>query len=213
MIPLRIQETDHADFDQPIVEVWRDDEFVGYVFWDEDTPVVQVFADADGDPFDLDVRDLIRVLDTAERIVSPEAFSADELEDLRKRVAAEASDDGWEDEDPKIVSLFEEFDGLAAHRNDEGEGFFRRPDAEAFITRCNELDLAVVEMEGFDLATDGVVARPNLVLAVQTVSSIWDSFRPQANFTAIDTLNDWPDRETFVVAFVVQLPNGETRVA
>ena len=30
MIPLRINETDHEDFDEPIVELWRDNEFVGY---------------------------------------------------------------------------------------------------------------------------------------------------------------------------------------
>jgi hypothetical protein len=215
MIPLRISEKDHEDFDQPIVELWRDDEFVGYVFYDEDVPVVQVFLDKEGDPFDLDLQDLIRVLDTAERIVSPEAFSEDELEDLRTRVAAaEAADAaGWGDEDPKIVSLFGEFDERAAHRNEDGEGFFLREDAEAFVARCNELDVAVVEMEGFDLEGIDLVQRPNLVLNVQTSSSIWDSFRPQANFTALDTLGDWPKRDSLVVAFVVQLSNGETRVA
>jgi hypothetical protein len=215
MIPLRINEREHEDFDQPLVELWRDDDFVGYVFWDEDTPVVQIFLDEDGDPYDLDLQDLIRVLDTAERIVSPEAFGEDELEELRARVAAAGGeeDDGWGDEDPRIVSLFEEFDGRAAHRNEDGEGFFRRVDAEAFITRCNELDLAVIEMEGFDLDGPQLVQRPNLVLTVQTLSSIWESFRPQANFTALDTLGDWPKRESLVVAFVVQLQSGETRVA
>lgn len=215
MIPLRITERDHEDFDQPLVELWRDEDFVGYVFWDEDTPVVQVFLDEEGDPYDLDVRDLIRILDTAERIVSPEAFGEEELEELRARVAAASgeTDDEWEDEDPKIISLFEEFDPRAAHRNEEGEGFFRRTDAEAFITRCNELDVAVIEMEGFDLEGPELVQRPNLVLNVQTLSSIWDSFRPQANFTALDTLGDWPKRDTLVVAFVVQLQNGDTRVA
>ncbi len=179
------------------------------------TPIVQVFLDAEGDPFDLDVRDLIRVLDTAERIVSPAAFTEDELEGLRARVAAaeSAEEGGWGDEDPKIVALFEEFDDRAAHRNEDGEGFFRRGDAEAFVKRCDELDLAVVEMEGFDLEGPEVVQRPNLVLNVQTISSIWGSFRPQANFTALDTLGGWPKRESLVVAFVVQLASGDTRVA
>ena len=216
MIPLRIAEQDHQDFDQPIVEIWRDDEFVGYVFYDEDVPVVQVFLDAEGDPYDLDLQDLIRILDTAERIVSPEAFSEDELQDLRNRVAAADDGDdngaGWEGEDPKIVALFGEFDERAAHRNEDGEGFFHRPDAEAFITRCNELDVAIIEMEGFDLDGGEVAQRPNLILNVQTLSSVWDSFRPQANFTALDTLGDWPKRDSLVVAFVVQLTNGDTRV-
>lgn len=215
MIPLRINERDHEDFDQPIVELWRDDDFVGYVFYDEDIPVVQIFPDKEGDPHDLDLQDLIRVLDTAERIVSPEAFTEGELDDLRSRVAAAegGEGDGWGDEDPKVISLFEEFDERAAFRNEEGEGFFGRVDAEAFLTRCNELDLAVIEMEGFDLEGTELVQRPNLVLNVQTTSSIWDSFRPQANFTALDTLGGWPKRETLVVAFVIQLANGDTRVA
>lgn len=213
MIPLRLTERDHEDFDQPIVELWRDDEFVGYVFYDDDVPVVQIFLDAEGDPFDLDLQDLIRVLDTAERIVAPEAFTETELDELRARVAAAESGDGWEDEDPKVVLLFEEFDDLAAFRNEDGEGFFRRPQAEAFVTRCNELDLAVIEMEGFDLEGEEPVSRPNLVLNVQTYSSIWESFRPQANTTALETLAGWPRRDSLVAAFVIQLPNGETRVA
>ena len=49
MIPLRIVETEREDFDGPIVELWRDDEFIGMVFWDGETSVVQVYPSKDGD--------------------------------------------------------------------------------------------------------------------------------------------------------------------
>ncbi len=39
MIPMRLVETDREGFDEPVVELWRDDEFVGMVFWDGDTAV------------------------------------------------------------------------------------------------------------------------------------------------------------------------------
>jgi hypothetical protein len=229
MIPLRIVETERADFDQPVVELWRDDEFVGMVFWDDDTPVVQIYPDDDGDVKDLDVRELIRVLDMAEQIVSPVA-DASEFSELRAsfgirsaepeeegegEAVEEAEDqDRWEADHPATMTLLDEFDPQVVHRTSDGEGFFPRSVAEEFIKRCDELDLAVVEMEGFDLEGAVLVPRPNLDLVVRVQGpTSWDVFRPAANARALDTLLDWPSRSTLVVAFVFQQPDGDTIVA
>lgn len=208
MIPLRIVESDREGFDQPIVELWRDDEFVGMVFWDEDAAVVQIHSDEDGDVFDLGVPELITMLELAEQIVVPEEF--------RTEVAGVAAEDpaDWSDEDPATLELVGEFDPQAAHRTDDGEGFFPRQVAVEFIQRCDELGLAVVEMEGFDLEDHVLKPRPNLTLTVRIPdSSDWSMFRAAANATALDTLHDWPSRSSLVVAFVVQQPDGETFVA
>ena len=211
MIPLRLIEKDHEDFDEPIVELWRDNEFVGYVFWDEDTPIVQIFLDVEGDPYDLDLRDFQRILEMADQIVSPDMFTEDELDDLRTRV--QAAQDGGEPAEDVVELLTEEFDDEARYRNDEGEGFYPRRIADAIIERCNELDIAVVEMEGFDYENRTLVPRPNLNLLVRgNPGDMWSVFRPEANLRAVQALGDWPGRSSLVVAFVVQLNNGESIV-
>ena len=86
--------------------------------------------------------------------------------------------------------------------------------ASTSLQNCDELDLAVVEIEGFDY--DGLVLkpRPQLILGVSLPGmDNWQVFRPAANALAQDTLSDWPSRSTLVVAFVVQQPDGETFVA
>jgi hypothetical protein len=207
MIPLRIVESDREGFDQPVVELWRDDEFVGMVFWDEDVAVVQVYSDDDGDVFDLGVGELVTALELAERIVTPEEFRTD------VEAAGTGSDD-WSEEDPATLELVGEFDPQAAHRTEDGEGFFPRPVAVEFIRRCDELGLAVVEMEGFDLEGNVLKPRPNLTLTVRIPDvADWASFTAAANATALDTLQDWPSRSSLVVAFVVQQPDGEAFVA
>lgn len=213
MIPMRITETDREDFDEPVVELWRDDEFIGMVFWDEDTAVVQIYPDDDGDVKDLDARELIRVIDLAERIVSPVVADDEEFADLRSSLGA-AVDGGWDDEDPATMTLVEEFDPLVAHRTDDGEGFFTRPVGQEFIRRCDELGLAVVEMEAFDLEGSTLIPRPNLSFTARADGvSDWNVFQPAANVRAVDTLTDWPSRPSLVVSFVVQQPDGETFVA
>jgi len=215
MIPLRFVETDRADFDEPVVELWRGDEFVGMVFWDDSTAILQVYPDGEGDVHDLAINDLIRVLDMAEQIVTPEEFrTAPPGHDLEVPADFTGNGSDWSDEHPATLTLVGEFDPLAAYRSDDGEGFFPRPVAVDFVTRCNELDLAVVEIEGFDLVMGELRARPNLVLAL-TLPGVgdWSTFRPTINAMAAETLSGWPDRETLVVAFVVQQPDGETFVA
>lgn len=211
MIPLSITETDREGFDEPVVELWRADDFVGMVFWDDDAAVAQVFPDDSGDVYDLPLSDLVRVLDLAEQIVTPDSFLSEEGED---EVGAEATAADWEDEHPATVALVGEFDPLAAHRTADGESFFARPVALELIGRCDQLDLAVVEMDGFDLVREELRPRARLMHAVRLVGmDDWPVFRPGANALAVDKLEGWPERETLVVAFVVQQPDGETFVA
>jgi len=218
MLPLRIVETEREDFDEPVVEIWMENEFVGMVFWDGSATVVQIYPAGEDDVHDLDVRDLFRVLEMAEKIVDPLAF--DEVEGLiqlgagRAQAKREEQEDDWSDEDPATVELLSEFDPLAAFRSEDGEGFFPRDVADRFVRRCDELRLAVVEMEGFDLIDGELKARPGLELVVrpQPVMSAAE-FYLHANATALDHLDGWPRRETLVVAFVVQQQDGETIVA
>ena len=210
MIPIRLAETERDDFDGTIVEFWREDHFIGMVFWDDDAPIVQIYPDGDGDVQDLDVFELQQLLDTAVRMVDPR--DDEDFAELRAAVAVAADDDAALH--PSTADLLNEFDHRAVFRTDDGEGFFPKAIAEAFITKCEELDLAVVEMEGFDLQDATLIPRPKLVLQVtpQKVMS-WPEFRTFANITAHDTLRIWPGRDSLVVAFVFQQPDTETIVA
>jgi hypothetical protein len=210
MIPLRIVEAEREDFDGSVVELWRDDEFIGMVFWDGEATVVQVYPDGDGDVFDLDVGDLQRVLETAQQIVDPHAFD----EDFAELRAEAGGDDEWADEHPATVELVREFDPQASHRSEDGEGFFPGAVAEAFITRCEDLDLAVVEMEGFDYDGERLVPRPGLELMIRPQEVMgWSEFRRFANARALESVTTWNTRDSLVFAFVVQQPDGESFVA
>jgi hypothetical protein len=213
---MRIVESEREGFDEPVVELWRDDEFVGMVFWDGDVAVAQIYPDADGDVFDLDLSELVQVFELAERIVTPEEY----LDELTVGVleedasAADEDEEDWSGEHPATLELVGEFDPRAAHRASDGEGFFPREVALEFIRRCDELDLAVAEMEGFDLERTILKPRPNLNLTVRVPGvSDWSTFRAAANAMALDTLTGWPTRSSLVVAFVVQQPDGESFVA
>ena len=69
MIPIRIVETDRDDFDQPVVELWRDDEFIGMVFWDEDTTFVQIYPDDDGDVKDIELATGVKAVADEDAVV------------------------------------------------------------------------------------------------------------------------------------------------
>ena len=217
MLPLRIIESEREEFDEPVVEIWRVDEFIGMVFWDDEIAVLQVYPDGDGDVHDLEMTELFRVLALAEAIVTPEEFRVEDgtFGGIEFEVDPPDEDaDAWDDEHPAAVALVTSFDPQAVHRSTDGEGFFRRQTGFDFIAKCDELDLAVVEIEGFDY--DGLVLkpRPQLILGVSLPGmDNWQVFRPAANALAQDTLSDWPSRSTLVVAFVVQQPDGETFVA
>lgn len=211
MLSIQMVETERDDFDGTVVELWRGDDFVGMVFWDGEAPIVQIYPDGEGDVQDLDVREIQQLLDTALQIVDPNAFD-DDFSALREAVAEVVDDSS--DVHPATAALLGEFDVRAVYRTDDGEGFFRRGDAETFIEKCEELDLGVIEMEGFDLDGEELISRPNLDLVVTPQEMMtWSEFRTFANATAADTLRLWPSRESLVVAFVIQQPDAETIVA
>ena len=210
MIPIRLAETERDDFDGTIVEFWREDDFIGMVFWDGDSPIIQIYPDDDGDVHDIDVFELQQLLDTAVRMVDPQPD--EDFAELRTAIAEAAN--GEVDVHPATADLLLQFDPQAVFRTDDGEGFFPRHVAEVFVSRCEELDLAVVEMEGFDLEGTTLVPRPKLDLQVTPQKAMsWPEFRTFANITAQDTLRTWPSRDSLVVAFVIQQPDTETIVA
>jgi len=201
MLPLRIVETERAGFDQTVVELWRGEEFVGMVFWDGSASVVQIYPAGD-DVHDLEMNDLLRVLDTAQRMVDP--FAYEQAEGVVQL-------DG---EDPATTALTAEFDPQAVHRTEDGEGFFPVGAAPAFIDRCEELGLAVVEMEGFDLVSGELKGRPGLTLMVRPEegTTSFSEFVSYANDLVRTQLSNWPQRDSMVIAFVIQQPDGETIV-
>lgn len=211
MLPIQLAETERDDFDGPIVELWRGDAFIGMIFWDGNAPIVQIYPDGDGEVHNLDVNELQRLLDTALQMVDPEAFD-DDLTELRE--AAAVANSPTAQDHPATTELLEDFDDQSVYRTDDGEGFFPKKVAEAFIAKCEELDLAVVEMEGFDLEGGTLVPRPKLDLQVKPQAIMaWPEFRTYANATAADTLRAWPSRSSIVIAFVFQQPDTETIVA
>lgn len=210
MLPLRIVETDREDFDEPVVEIWRDSEFIGMVFWDGEAPVVQVYSNSDDEVFDLDLGYLVQVLELAERIVTP-----DDLYDDDDQVGPLGEPQGatWSDEDPATLALVEEFDPQAAYRAEEGEGFFAKDIAATFIGRCATLGLAVVEMEGMDLVRGEVKPKLGLQMVTRVEKAMpWDIFEGVANARATEVLESWVG-QNLVISFVVQESGGDTFVA
>jgi hypothetical protein len=213
MLPITLVETDREDFDGPIVEFWRGEEFIGMVFHDGEDSILQIYPDGDGDVHDLDVAELQTLLDTAIRIVDPGAM--DEELALLQEAAGVGEESSWDSEEhPATTALLKEFDPKAIHRTEDGEGFFPRGVAQSFIGRCEELDLAVVEMEGFDFRNGELSSNPamDLVVTPQSMMS-WSEFRTYANTTAANALATWPSRDSIVIAFVFQQPDTELIVA
>ena len=215
MLPLRVVEKDIEDFDEPVVELWREHDFVGHVFWDEDIAVVRFYPDREGDPFDLGLDDVQRVLDIANQIVMPGLLGEDVDSAVLPQHFADAPDTpvGSKDENRCIVELRREFEGLATYRNLDSEGFFPCDIAKALISRCGDLGLAVIEMEGLDWDGTTLTPRPDLHLRIDVrPGSSFDDVRSQANTAVATHLGMWSSRTMLVVSFVVQLPDGSTRV-
>ena len=128
MLPLRIVETDRPEFDEPVVELWRDDEFVGMVFWDGEESIVQIYPDRDGDVYDLETGDLLRVLDMAIRIVAPlDQLNEDEADGSYLQAFNAGTPEGeWDEESPATSAFTGEFDSQVVFRAEDGEGFYDR---------------------------------------------------------------------------------------
>ncbi|MDJ0665496.1 MAG: hypothetical protein QNJ75_13170 [Acidimicrobiia bacterium] len=214
MLPLRIVETDRPEFDEPVVELWRDDEFIGMVFWDGEESIVQIYPDRDGDVQDLETSDLLRVLDMAVRIVTPlDQFSEDEGEYL-EAYNATVPEGEWDEELPATRALTSEFDGQVVFRAEDGEGFYGRAVILEMVDRCEELGLAIVEVDAFDLQGAKLIPREELGVFVDAPAGLDASVRAAAANAQVKAAVDaWPDRPSLVGALVIQQPDGESFVA
>lgn len=214
MLPLRIVETDRPEFDEPVVELWRDDEFIGMVFWDGEEAIVQIYADQGGDVHDLEVGDLVRVLDMAIRIVTPLDQLDDDEGDYLQDFNAAAPEGEWDDELPATSALTREFDDRVVFRAEDGEGFFNRDTALELVARCEELGLAAVELDAFDLEGAVLIPRAELGVFVDAPVGIeWSVRAAASNAQVRGALEAWPGRPSLVAALVIQQPDGESFVA
>jgi hypothetical protein len=214
MLPLRIVETDRPDFEEPVVELWREDDFVGMVFWDGEESIVQIYPDSDGDVHDIEVEDLLRVLDLAIRIVTPADQLGEDEGDYLAGFNATAPEGAWDDEDPATRALTDEFDDRVVLRTEDGEGFFDRDVALEMLSRCEELGLAIIEAAAFDLEGAVLIPRPEMGVAIAAPGGLdWGVRRAAANAQIRAALEAWPSRPTLVAAFVIQQSDGESFVA
>ncbi|MDX2467423.1 MAG: hypothetical protein QNL12_08920 [Acidimicrobiia bacterium] len=215
MLPLRIVETDRPEFDEPVVELWREEEFVGMVFWDGEESIVQIYPDASGDVFDIEMSDLMRVLDLAIRIVTPMDDLDGEDGGAYLEAFNEAMPEGeWDDEAPATRALTSEFDSKVVFRAEDGEGFYSRVTAIEIVERCVQLGLAAIELDGFDLEGAVLIPRPDLGLAIGAPGDLGWSVRAAAsNAQMRAALEAWPSRPSLVAALVIQQPDGESFVA
>lgn len=214
MLPLRIVETDRPEFEEPVVELWRDEQFVGMVFWDGEDSIVQIYPADDGDVHDIEIEELMRVLDTAVRIVTPPDQLDEDEGDYLTDFNAGAPEGAWDDENPATRALTDDFDDRVVLRTEDGEGFFHRGVALEMLSRCEELGLAIVEADAFDLEGSVLIPRPELGVAITAPGGLeWGVRRAAANAQIRSTLEAWPSRPTLVAAFVIQQSDGETFIA
>ena len=214
MLPLRIVETDRPEFDEPVVELWRDDEFIGMAFWDGEESIVQIYPDRDGDVQDLEIGDLLRVLDMAVRIVTPMELLEEEEGDYLEAFNANVPEGEWDEELAATKSLTTEFDAKVVFRAEDGEGFFNRDTALEIVDRCEELGLAVIEVDGFDLEGSVMIPRAELGVFIDAPAGLeWNVRAAAANAQVRAALEGWPSRPSLVAAIVIQQPDGESFVA
>jgi hypothetical protein len=215
MVPLRIIETDRPGFAEPVVELWRDDEFVGMVFWDGEETIVQIYPDGTGDVHDIEMGDLIRTLDMAARIVVPlDQLDEEPGGDYLQAFNESAPEGEWDEENPATRALTDEFDDRVVFRAEDGEGFYDRESAIEIVERCEQLGLAAIEVDGFDLEGDVLIPRAELGIVIAAPGDIgWGVRAAAANAQVRAALEAWPPRPTLVAAMVIQQPDGETFIA
>jgi len=212
MLPLRIVETDRPEFDEPVVELWREDDFVGMVFWDGEDVLVQIYPDGDGDVYDLEVGDLFRVLDVAMRIVTPVDQLAEDEGDYRDGYP-DSPEGEWDEELEATRLLTSEFDDRVVFRADDGAGFFDGETALELVGRCEELGLAVIEMECYERRGSRLEVRSDLGIYVDAPPGIdWSVRAGAANAQTRSALESWPPGLALLGSIVVQQPDGETFV-
>ena len=185
------------------MELVEEGNVVGVVYYDEEATFAEFYGDEDGQPWAFDVADLQRVLDTARAMVDPEAPFV---------LEGPAPGDGG---DHPVDILAARFDQAAAHRGEEDEGFYPPAVVAEIIEACNELDLAVVTLEGMSLDDEGVrpVSGRSADLGGAHTGEAWPVFRAGCNVHAEALLQNWRSRDPrFVIAVEVSDRAGEEYV-
>lgn len=200
MSDLHARERQDPDWGRPVADLIEDDEVVGLAYEEEGELLVEFYPDADGEPRLYDVADLQRVLDT---VVAMLGGAADEPERETSSAPGAAGH--------PVDALAAQFDGRAARRGPEDEGFYPYDAATGIIARCRDLGLAVVRMEGFTLHPDRIdpVGGCSADLGAAFAGEPWGAFAAGCNLQAMTLLERWPRRPSFAVAFEVQDRDGE----
>lgn len=205
MSDLHARERQDPEWGRPVADLIEDDEVVGLAYEDEGDLFVEFYPDADGEPRLYDVADLQRVLDTVISMLAEAPEPAPE--------AAGEPGAGRAQEHP-VDTLAAQFDKRAARRGPEDEGFYPFDVATGIISRCNDLGLAVVSMEGFTLHPDRIdpVGGCSADLGDAFRGEPWATFLAGCNLQAMTLLERWPRRPSFAIAFEVQDAEGEVFV-
>jgi hypothetical protein len=203
MTDLHAREVEGHDQDGPLVELVEEDRVVGIVYFDEGATYAEFASDEEGSPWAFDVGDLQRVLDTARAIVDPDATFM--LEGPSPLAGGEHP----------VDLLAARFDAAATYRGEEDEGFYPLAAVAAIIEACNELDLAVVSLEGMNREDEGIVPLSGHTadLGDAHAGEAWPVFRAGCNVHAEAVLQRWGSRDDrLVIAVEVADRDGETYV-
>jgi hypothetical protein len=196
------RESTREDWDGPVIDLVEDGAVVGCVYTDEGELLAEFYSDEDADPWVFDVTELQKVLDVAVRMLEPEGE--------RPPAAAEAEDAGI---DP-IDQLASEFDATATRRGEEDEGFYPIGAARHLVGRCDQLDLAVVQVEGFRARAGELetISGYSTDFGKAHRGEPWPLYRAGCNTQAAATLEHWGRQDEILVALEVEDRNGEVYV-
>jgi hypothetical protein len=205
MSDLHARERHDPEWGRPVADLIEDGEVVGMTYEDGGQVLVEFYPDSDGEPRLYEVVDLQRALDTATAMLGVPSEAGDGP-DLGTTAAVSG-------EHP-VDALAAEFDHRAIRRGPEDEGFYPFDAAVAIITRCSDLGLAVVAMEGFTLHSGREERVPGCSSNLGSAYSgePWAAFLAGCNLQALALLERWPRRVGFAVTFEVQDAAGEVFV-
>lgn len=197
MSDLHAREASSAEWDQPVVELVEDGTVVGIVYVDEDVLYAEFSPDDEGDAWAFEVGDLQRVLDTAARMLLPEAA----VEPAARPAGA----------DHPVDVLAAEFDTRAIHRGEEDEGFYPPQIAARLVQRAEVLGLAVVSMEGCRIDDGEVTPVPGLSVDIGDAhdGEPWPTFLAGCNVQAMALLERWAREPRVAISIEVGDDEGE----
>ncbi len=206
-----VSERKDPDWPEPVVDLIEQGRYVGMAYARDDRLYVEFLSEADPHAFDL--TELQRALDVAAAI----------LGGVDEPLEAPAAGGG----SSAIEILAADFDPLAIHRGPEDEGFYPADTAAQIVSRCGDLGLAVISIEGFTVRPDYEDAEPGFATRSRAVDPVagcasdigeayrgepWAVFQAGCNTKAAALLERWPRRPNFAVAFEVEDDSGERYV-